>query len=363
MLPPEALDAYPTLVLNLFADLEAELRARAAVGLTQEKPNVRADLAAVSKAHERKIVAGIATTYTDASRAGLLSDEGIYAAARVAGLVAPYAPLAKSDALDRLLREGLATASDMLNIVRIGAEQAVSREFVAALDSATISIASGVVDPQSAIRTAVDKVLRGQSVVSYVTKDGTRVEQNVYGAVRRAVLTGVNQTTLRMQEARLTEIGADYVEVTAHMGARPEHAVWQGQVYRFDELPEKTGYGTGAGLGGWNCRHSWFPYFPGIMEPLDPAAIPTDEENEAAYALSQRQREAERHIRQYQARTRGYSGVARDATDKGTRDWAKAERDRNKALADKWRAEADRVSKARSGARRRDREVGRAAEA
>ena len=27
-----------------------------------------------------------------------------------------------------------------------------------------------------------------------------------------------------------------------------------------------TGYGTGEGLGGWNCRHSFFPYFEGLSE-------------------------------------------------------------------------------------------------
>lgn len=71
------------------------------------------------------------------------------------------------------------------------------------------------------------------------------------------------------------------VEVTAHSGARPEHAEWQGKIYsrsgkskKYPDLVEATGYGTGPGLGGWNCRHSMFPYYEGM------GRVYTDEELE-----------------------------------------------------------------------------------
>jgi len=34
-----------------------------------------------------------------------------------------------------------------------------------------------------------------------------------------------------LQLARMEEMGCEFVEVTAHEGARPTHAVWQGRVY------------------------------------------------------------------------------------------------------------------------------------
>lgn len=34
----------------------------------------------------------------------------------------------------------------------------------------------------------------------------------------------MNQTALRLQDARADEMGADLVEVSAHAGARPSHA-------------------------------------------------------------------------------------------------------------------------------------------
>ena len=71
------------------------------------------------------------------------------------------------------------------------------------------------------------------------------------------------------------------MEVTAHAGARPEHAEWQGKIYsrsgkskKYPSLVKVTGYGTGPGLGGWNCRHSMFPYFEGM------GRVYTDEELE-----------------------------------------------------------------------------------
>lgn len=66
--------------------------------------------------------------------------------------------------------------------------------------------------------------------------------------------------------------GCDLVEVTAHAGASPEHAGWQGKVCsrsgkskKYPSIVEATGYGTGPGLGGWNCRHNMFPYYEGTI--------------------------------------------------------------------------------------------------
>ena len=93
-------------------------------------------------------------------------------------------------------------------------------------------------------------------------------------AVRRAVLTGVNQSAAEMNLQYVKESGCDHVETTAHSGARPTHAVWQGKVFcvsgkdsRYPPFYESTGYGTGAGLCGWNCRHNFHAFFLGISVP------------------------------------------------------------------------------------------------
>jgi hypothetical protein len=86
------------------------------------------------------------------------------------------------------------------------------------------------------------------------------------------------------------------------MGARPSHAIWQGKIYKlngsapgYPNFAETTGYGTGEGLKGYNCRHDFYPFFPGLseqtFEPYDQA------ENDKAYEESQQQRGLENDIR------------------------------------------------------------------
>ena len=101
------------------------------------------------------------------------------------------------------------------------------------------------------------------------------------------------------------------MELTAHGGARPEHANWQGKIVSLSGqrgyLSKKDiGYGTATGFKGINCRHDWYPYYK------DSARSYTQEElnkwkNEkveyngkkiSMYEATQKQRYFERNIRQ-----------------------------------------------------------------
>ena len=344
--------------------LESALRADAARALVNPlyatDDAIAQTLNATSYAHKRAIEQTIADSMRGAARTSLLSDEQIYGAARVAGLVSEYVPLAESATLEAVLQQGIANATDLTNLVRTSAVQSVRSEFTGALDKALLGMTSGVVPSDKAIREAVRTIASKQSTVSYLMPDGTRIEQNIYSAVRRAVITGSNQTTARMQDARMEEVGAKHVEVTAHAGARASHAGWQGKVYLRSDLVAATGYGSGEGLAGWNCRHSFSPFFPEIMEPTDHSYL-EGRDAEHDYELSQQQRLAERNIRKYQTRSSSYTGVLQELKGTGRapelRTWARNERDRNAALATKWRGEAQAVSEAREGARRFAREA------
>lgn len=62
-----------------------------------------------------------------------------------------------------------------------------------------------------------------------------------------------------------------------------------------DDFVENTGYGTGGGLCGWNCRHNFMPFDPEFMtNNLKKYNL---EENEESYKSSQIQRKMEREIR------------------------------------------------------------------
>ena len=66
--------------------------------------------------------------------------------------------------------------------------------------------------------------------VGAITYPSGRVD-TLETAVRRAIVTGVNKTAGEVQWQLADEMGCDLVQVTAHGGARPEHAAWQGGIY------------------------------------------------------------------------------------------------------------------------------------
>ena len=137
-----------------------------------------------------------------------------------------------------------------------------------------------------------------------------------------------------LQLARMEEMDCEFVEVTAHEGARPTHAVWQGRVYhrggavvqdgeRYDDFETATGYCTGPGLCGWNCRHNFYPFYPGIsvrnytderLAELDARNIPYGGGLYTRYEITQMQRALERRVRKYKRRYLAETAAGVDAS-------------------------------------------------
>ena len=157
---------------------------------------------------------------------------------------------------------GLEKTEGHLTNLTMTTASAYQQLFIESLDDAYWKVNSGAFDYNSAIVNATDTMLKkGQTVIEYPS--GWRNAVDV--AVRRAVLTGINQTQGQVQMDIAEELGLDYVDVSAHLGARPSHAEWQGKRYcisgkdkKYPKFEDATGYGTGAGLCGWNCRHTFF---------------------------------------------------------------------------------------------------------
>ena len=170
------------------------------------------------------------------------------------------------------------------------------------LDRAYMQVTSGAFTFDQALRMAVSDLARNS--IEKLTYESGSVS-SAESAARRSLMTGLNQTTAQLQLMRADEADCDLIEVTAHLGARPSHAVWQGMVYsrngsssRYRNFYEATGYGTGEGLCGWNCYHSFFPFFEGLSRRTFSKKISGGgKTNEQVYEESQRQRTLERAIR------------------------------------------------------------------
>lgn len=180
-------------------------------------------------------------------------------------------PLEASPSLIAVMNSGYRrTAKAFRNLTRSTAANA-SKQFSKILDQAYMQVISGAFDTETAIRNAI-KALAEKGIESVRYPSG-RVD-NIEVAVRRAIVTGINQTAGDMQLARAEDVDSEYVETTAHAGARPEHEVWQGKVFKlhgeepgYPNFYEATGYGTGPGLCGYNCRHNFSPFYPGLSTP------------------------------------------------------------------------------------------------
>lgn len=225
--------------------------------------------------------------------------------------------------------------------------QGLGQFYIDALNRAQMEVVTGVSDAQSAIRRAVKEMANsGLRTVDYAGGASMRID----AAARRAVMTGVNQATARMTDRLMEELGAEYVETTAHAGARPDHQVWQGRQFKvngaepgYPNFALSTGYGTVTGLCGANCYHSYYPYFPGYSTPaytreelkhIDPPPVEYEGKRYNAYEATQLQRKYERNIRASKDKLVGYeaAGLSDDfmtesvklkALERGYRDFSK----------------------------------------
>lgn len=260
-----------------------------------------------------KSVAEIAQIMHEAGVRTLVFDDSIY---RAAGL--KPIPLNLSPAmLDTLIAGIQKTNGVITNLTRTTAITA-QQAFIHAADLAYLQVSTGAMSYDQAIKAAIKKVAAdGLSVIEYPTGHTDKLDV----ATRRAVLTGVAQTSGQLQNQRANEMGVDLVGVSAHVGARNKgtgpmnHESWQGGIYsrsgthpKYKPFIETTGYGTGEGLAGWNCRHSFYPFFEGISEPAYTAAELESFANKKVkyqgktitqYDAAQIQREIERKIRHW----------------------------------------------------------------
>ncbi len=197
--------------------------------------------------------------------------------------------------------------------------------FVDTCNVVMMQVQTGAVSYNKAIADAIKKVARISTEVLYPTGHVDKLDV----ATRRAALTGVNQTAAEINLQYAKEARCDYVETTAHAGARPSHAVWQGRVFcisgndkEYPPFYESTGYGTGPGLCGWNCRHNFHAYFPGISYPAytksmlkeyDVKSMEYNGVKYTEYEVSQMQRAHERKIREYKRTLAGLNSGMQNA--------------------------------------------------
>ncbi len=231
-------------------------------------------------------------------------------------------PLENNAVIAAMNAEMMKTFGELSNLTNTTIDQS-QRDLLNLMNEVDFRVASGLQSYSSAICEVLDRYAENGMNVSYPT--GSR--RSLEAAVRCCIVTSMNQTAAQVTNKYIVEASAEYVLVSAHMGARHDknnptglqsHDHWQGKVYKIRgadpdalNLLEATGYdidpqtGEGhvvnpLGLHGYNCRHSHKPWDKSLRNPyVDENGNPKIDvhESQKLYDLQQRQRAMERAIR------------------------------------------------------------------
>ena len=347
MLPPSYLDQMPDAFVQLWQQVEDEILqdvARRIGKMDAVTPTANWQLWRYQQTEAlRNDVVKLLAKYTGKSEAvirKLLLQAATEAMEREDAIYYHYdmepTPFEESAALNNLLDAGARQTCGTWQNLTATTANTVTGAFERTLDAAWLKVSTGAFDYKTAVKQAVDSLADEMPMVTYPSGHKDSIEV----AARRAVLTGVNQTTGKLQVARMDEMGCEFVETTAHGGARPSHAEWQGRRFHrggavdykgrhYPDFEAATGYGTGAGLCGWNCRHTFFAVFPELGDPpqwtqeqlreLNARNLEWNGKKYTAYEISQMQRARERNVRRWKKRYLAEDAAGLDATDAAVR--------------------------------------------
>ena len=347
MLPPSYLDAMPDAFVQLAQQVEDEILQDVArrIGkmgtLTetadwqlwryQQTEAVRENVVKLLAKYSGKSEATIRRLLKEAATEAMEREDAIYYHYNL-----EPTPFEESAALNNLLNAGARQTCGTWRNLTATTANTVSGAFERTLDVAWGKVATGAFDYKTAVKQAVDSLADEMPEITYPSGHTDSLEV----AARRAVLTGVNQTAGKLQEARMDEMNVEFVETSAHGGARPSHAEWQGRRFHrggavdylgkhYPDFEQATGYGTGAGLCGWNCRHTFFAVFPELGDPptwteeslqeLNARDIEYNGKLYTQYEVNQMQRARERNVRKWKKRYLAESAAGLDTTDSAVR--------------------------------------------
>lgn len=238
MLPPSYLDQMPDAFVQLWQQVEDEILQDVArrigkmdtVTATanwqlwryQQTEALREDVIKLLAKYSGKSEATIRRLLLQAATEAMEREDAIYYHYDL-----EPTPFEESPALNNLLDAGARQTCGTWQDLTATTANTVTGAFERTLDAAWLKVSTGAFDYKTAVKQAVDSLADDLPAVTYPSGHTDSLEV----AARRCVLTGVNQTCAKLQLERMRQMDVRYVQVTAHGGARPSHAEWQGKIY------------------------------------------------------------------------------------------------------------------------------------
>lgn len=322
-------DIYVHMTNELMANIAKHIKsptwtntARWEIQKLSELGQLTRENAAIINRYIKEIPKAVRETMTATRQAALGDIERQLSAAAQEGYLTP--PLA--DSTERVFQELLAQAEDRFNLVNTqmlqssleGYTQAVSvaaeampQEALDILNRNAAALAMGTVTRTTAVRTAILD-LSEKGLTGFIDRAGRHWSPEAY--VIMVMRTTVHNAAIAGIRERMRDYGTDVFQISAHAGARPRCAPYQGWFCCWErsdggeiELGDgrtveyvsihETSYGEAAGIFGVNCGHMPIPVVAGVSIPSAQDYIQDPATNARMYKESQEQRQLERDIR------------------------------------------------------------------
>ena len=269
--------------------------------IAQEMGFLYQDIVKLVAEYNSTTVEEVNRIFYEAGEKSLKFDDKIY---RDAGL--NPLPLQQSESIKQIMNATIEKTTGNLQNLCMTTASTSQTQFYNAINNAYMYTSTGVKSYTQAIIDEVKKIGQQGAVIQYPSG----AKRSIESAIRMNIITSVNQTMGTLQETRANELGWDLMELTAHGGARPSHASWQGKIVSLSGQrgylsKRDIGYGTATGFKGVNCRHDWYPYYKGSARTYTQKQLNAWENEKveyngnkiSKYEASQTQRKMERQIR------------------------------------------------------------------
>ena len=270
--------------------------------IAQEMGYLYEDIIKLVAEYNNTTVEEVNRIFYEAGEKSLKFDDKIYKEAGLQPL-----PLNQSESIKQVMNAAIVrTAGNLQNLCMTTANTAQT-QFYNAINMAYMEVSTGVKSYTQAIIDTINNISSQGAVIQYPSG----AKRSIESAVRTNIVTAVNQNCGKLQELRASEMGWDLMELTAHGGARPEHATWQGKIVSRSGQKgylslRDIGYGEATGFKGINCRHDWYPYYKGStrtytqkeLNKWKNEKVEYNGQKISMYEATQKQRYFERQIRQ-----------------------------------------------------------------
>ncbi len=329
MLTPEQWEIIEKQAASLYGQLELEIIEEIAIRISnvgyantvvkndvkiaQEMGLLYEDIIKLVAEYNNTSIAQIQEIFKEAGIKTIKFDDEIY---KEAGL--NPVPFLKNKSMLQILEATVQnTQYNLSNLTKTTASTSQT-DFYNAMNKSYMEVTTGVKSYSQSIVDTIKELATKSATVVYPSGYKTSIEN----AVRMNIVTSTNQMCGKLQELRADELGWDLMELTAHSGARPEHAEWQGKIVSRSGQKgylslDDIGYGEPTGFKGINCRHDWYPYYEGATRTYSQEQL-NEWQNEkityngqkiSKYDATQIQRRMERQIRQDKKDIAGIQGI------------------------------------------------------